>query len=381
MKELSLFSGIGGGLLGSYLLGWHPVAAVDFEPYCCEVLARRKADGIFKDPFDIYCMDIGEFNRRVAYLYRGKVDIITAGFPCQPFSQAGKKQGESDERNGWPPLIETIRLVRPRYLLLENVPALLNFEYFGTILRELSESGYDVVWKVISAAEVGAPHKRDRLWIVGKSTNEGTIGGQRLKGNDTSKGVEGGNLAAGSGNDNGNKNEMENTHSDRTQRDEPKHRQRRGIVETSKELADSSSKRCGETGGFCGEHPDGIAQRSKVLADSEITHEWGLSQREETEYPRFTQPGKDVSDTTSSRCKNGGKFYKSGSETGPRIGRDNKIGWWDIDPANLPRESESYVGRVVDGLPNRVDRVKAIGNGQIPRVVQVVWNLLSEVIK
>lgn len=166
MKELSLFSGIGGGLLGSYLLGWHPVAAVDFEPYCCEVLARRKKDGIFKKPFDIYCMDVGEFNKRCAYLYRGKVDIITAGFPCQGFSVAGKQLGEKDKRNGWPATIECIRLVRPRYLLLENVPALLTFGYFGTILRELSESGYRYCWKTISAAEVGAPHKRNRLWIV-----------------------------------------------------------------------------------------------------------------------------------------------------------------------------------------------------------------------
>jgi DNA (cytosine-5)-methyltransferase 1 len=93
-------------------------------------------------------------------------DVITAGFPCQPFSCAGKRQGEDDDRNMWPETLRCIRTVRPRFCFLENVPGLISCGYLATVLGDLAESGYDSRWRVLSAAEVGAPHKRDRLWIV-----------------------------------------------------------------------------------------------------------------------------------------------------------------------------------------------------------------------
>jgi len=103
------------------------------------------------------------------------VDVVSAGFPCQPFSVAGKQKGEGDERNMWPATIEIIKRVRPRYCLLENVPGLLSIQvddgtddarrYYGDILRDLAEAGYDAEWQVLSAADVGARHKRARLWI------------------------------------------------------------------------------------------------------------------------------------------------------------------------------------------------------------------------
>ena len=105
--------------------------------------------------------------------YKGMVDVITAGFPCQPFSVAGKGLGEDDPRNMWPATLECINLVRPQFAFLENVPGLLSSGYFGRILGDLAESGYDARWRVLSAAEVGAPHKRDRLWILAYSTANG----------------------------------------------------------------------------------------------------------------------------------------------------------------------------------------------------------------
>jgi DNA (cytosine-5)-methyltransferase 1 len=166
MNELSLFTGIGGGLLGTKLLGWNHIGYVEWDKYCCKVLEQRIKDEILDDA-PIWNIDIREFNKRYAEMYRGVVDIITAGFPCQPFSVAGKRQGADDERNMWPATIECIRLVRPRYTLLENVPGLLASGYFGTILRDLAESGYDIRWMCIRASDVGAKTLRERWFGLG----------------------------------------------------------------------------------------------------------------------------------------------------------------------------------------------------------------------
>jgi hypothetical protein len=168
VRELSLFSGVGGGLLGTKLLGWRTVGYVEWDDYCQRVLRQRIEDRIL-DEAPIFG-DIRAFIADgYAGAYQGLVDVITAGFPCQPFSVAGKRRWGADERNMWPQTIECIRLVRPRYALLENVPGLLNSGYFPTIIGDLSESGYDAKWCTLSAAEVGAPHKRDRLWIVAQT--------------------------------------------------------------------------------------------------------------------------------------------------------------------------------------------------------------------
>lgn len=165
MRELSLFTGAGGGLLGTHLLGWTPIGYVEINEYCQNVIRARIDDGIL--PVAPIFTDVREFVQSgAARQYRGFADVVTAGFPCQPFSVAGKQTGANDERNMWPETIECIRQVRPRYTMLENVPGLLNSGYFQRILGDLAESGYDARWRVLSAAELGAPHKRDRLWIA-----------------------------------------------------------------------------------------------------------------------------------------------------------------------------------------------------------------------
>ena len=175
MRELSLFTGAGGGLLGTHLLGWTPIGYVEWDDYCQRVLAARIADGYL--PVAPIFTDVREFIQSgAAREYRGVADVVTAGFPCTPFSLAGKRAGADDERNMWPTTIECIRQVRPQYAFLENVPGLLSSGYFGTILNDLAESGHSVRWRCLSAAEVGAPHKRDRLWIVAYA--EGEQGGR-----------------------------------------------------------------------------------------------------------------------------------------------------------------------------------------------------------
>jgi DNA (cytosine-5)-methyltransferase 1 len=161
MNELALFAGAGGGILGGILSGFTTICAVEMEPYCREVLLRRQRDRML--PLFPIWDDAKTFDGRP---WRGAVDIITAGFPCQPFSVAGSQRGQADERNLWPHTIRILREVGPRYALLENVPGLLTHDYFGQILGDLADAGFDAEWDIVSAAEVGAPHLRKRLWIV-----------------------------------------------------------------------------------------------------------------------------------------------------------------------------------------------------------------------
>jgi DNA (cytosine-5)-methyltransferase 1 len=165
VRELSLFSGAGGGLLGTKLLGWQHVGYVEWDDYCQRVIAQRIADG-YLDRAPIFG-DVREFAQSgAADQYRGAADVVSAGFPCQPFSVAGKQLAADDSRNMWPATAEVIRRVRPRSVLLENVRGLISCGYLGTVLIDLAALGYVGRWGVLGACDAGAPHKRDRLWIV-----------------------------------------------------------------------------------------------------------------------------------------------------------------------------------------------------------------------
>jgi DNA (cytosine-5)-methyltransferase 1 len=186
MRELALFAGAGGGLLGSRLLGWKTVCYVEWEPFCIDLIKARIKDGCLEDApiWD----DVRSFDGRP---WRGRVDVISAGFPCQPFSNSGKRKAGDDARNMWPETIRIIKEVGPAFALLENVPGLRakSHGYFGQVLRDLAACGYDARWDCIPASALGAPHQRDRLWIVaypnGAFINElrGLSQGERNLGN------------------------------------------------------------------------------------------------------------------------------------------------------------------------------------------------------
>ncbi len=163
--ELSLFSGAGGGLLGTKLLGCRTVGYVEINPFKRKVLASRIAEGILDDApiFD----DIKYFcSLGYAAAYSGMVDLLTAGFPCQPHSVAGSEFALSDPRDLTWDTLQTIRIVRPRYALLENVRRIVSTGYHGRVLAGLAELGYDAVWGVFRAADVGAPHTRARWFCL-----------------------------------------------------------------------------------------------------------------------------------------------------------------------------------------------------------------------
>ena len=371
MRELSLFSGAGGGLLGTKLLSWTHVGYVEFDDYCQQDIAQRIKDG-YLDKAPIFG-DIRTFTGEgYAASYTGMVDVITAGFPCQPFSAAGKRKGADDNRNMWPATIECIRVVRPRYCLLENVPGLLSSGYFGTILGDLAQSGYDGRWRILSAAEMGAPHQRKRLWIIAydqaysQRSNTHSIGSHRKEVNKYRRPIQG--------------------------RIELRDKQKRESGQVGKDVADSNQDRRRHRGALVkgrhsaldeeqhatqGEQAGDRWERESSAVGEDVPNsnsrrrsqcdekEWGVSE--------LDQNGKNVSNTTSKTSLRGKRVIPD-AKGQRRNGRNNSSGvfsddgWWQAEPD---------VGRVVDGVAARVDRLRAIGNGQVPAVVAAVWRLLT----
>lgn len=335
LRELSLFTGAGGGILGSMLLGHHIVGAVEQNEYCCRVLEQRQRDGIL-ERFPIFQTDIRDFIREgYAELYKGHCDIVSGGFPCQPFSVAGKQLGAADPRNMWPATIAVIRAVRPRFAFLENVPAILSSGYFGTILGDLAESGYDCRWRILSAAEMGAPHLRNRVWIVAYTQDNG----QSLH---------------------------------------------------NRESNDKRQKQTG-TGEWRGLQPEPSESCANTARQGSATHsasagcktEWDTP-AQQTENVGF---GTQTTDTTqqfsNGRCHNSGVSLER--ESVSQLGNDNrkKFSPWGENAGSIESlrnrtdVPKPLICGMDDGMAYRVDRLKAIGNGQVPAVVAAAWQLLT----
>jgi DNA (cytosine-5)-methyltransferase 1 len=164
VNELALFAGAGGGILGGKLLGWRTVCAVEWDAYARDVLVARQNDGCL-EPFPIWD-DVQTFD---GHPWRGRVDVVSGGFPCQDISAAGKGAGITGARSGmWSQMARIIGEVRPRFVFVENSPVLTS-RGLGTVLGDLASMGYDARWGMLGASHVGAAHKRERIWIVADS--------------------------------------------------------------------------------------------------------------------------------------------------------------------------------------------------------------------
>jgi DNA (cytosine-5)-methyltransferase 1 len=159
LKVLDLFSGIGGFSLGLERAGMQTIAFCEIEPYCRAVLRKHWPNvPIFEDVRTLTSADVPG------------VDVICGGFPCQDLSTAGRQEGISGSRSGlWSEMARLVSEIRPRYLIVENVTNLLAGEsgqWFGVVLNDLAAVGYDAEWHCIPASYVGAPHIRDRVWVI-----------------------------------------------------------------------------------------------------------------------------------------------------------------------------------------------------------------------
>ena len=314
MNELALFAGAGGGLLASRLLGWRTRCAVELDSYARRVLLARQRDGCL-DRFPIWD-DVKTFDGRP---WRGSVDVVSGGFPCQDVSAAGTGRGLSGERSGL--VFEMLRIVdevQPRFVFAENSP-LLRTRGLGTIVEQLDRMGYRSAWCVLGAWHVGSPHRRDRIWLLATNADRQSLRDESRGSSGTNR--EGPRIAANDGAQgvvaNSERSRLEGQRTDAGQQQEPESRNGRP------QSADSDRWR---REGFW----------------KTLTHEQG---------------------------KRGDLFNRCGQR-------------WPDDPAD--GEAQSFVGRVIsNGMAAGLDRnkrLRAIGNGQVPRVAALAWNILRGLI-
>ncbi|WP_019101039.1 DNA cytosine methyltransferase [Chromobacterium haemolyticum] len=357
MNELALFAGAGGGILGGHLLGWRTVCAVEWEPYAAAVLAARQNDGILP-PFPIWD-DVRTFDGRP---FRGLVDVVSGGFPCQDISAAGAGAGIDGARSGlWREMARIIGEVRPPDVLMENSPLLVG-RGLAVVLGDLAALGYDAQWACISASDTEAPHQRDRIWLVAHAKGErcGEAGELRLE--QPPQRIAGGgkgihSMAHANSHDDGGRNcggcvsSSPTKAEGKTQGKEREWlRARSGNGRQVADVADTDvqpgdqGRQSNAQEGTGGRNADRSDLREEV-ADSD-------SEREQ----RIISSGSDAQ-----------VWGKSGERpTGPC---SYGFGGWPTEPD---------VGRVAHGVAARVDRLKAIGNGQVPRVAATAFTLLSD---
>jgi len=294
----SLFSGIGGFDLGLERAGMKVIWQSEIDEFASKVLKKHWPD--VPNLGDITKVDWSKIERP---------DVICGGYPCQPFSQAGKRNGENDARHLWPAMHNAIRLLRPRYALMENVRGHLSLG-FSRVLGDLAEIGYDAEWQVIPAAAVGALHKRDRVFIVAYAPSKCGNGRQRRNGATQfrKKGLQ------------------------------------QQIRTSGANVADTNGKRL--EGSRSKQQATRVARKSKEMADTNGAGGWGFGSLQHGRENVFRK-------SDQLRGKNG---FTSGS-------------WWKVEP---------NMGRVANGVPNRVDRLKGLGNAIVPQVAELVGALVVE---
>ncbi|MBT8792529.1 DNA cytosine methyltransferase [Akkermansia muciniphila] len=331
VNELHLFAGAGGGILGSELLGFRTVCAVELEPYPASVLLARQNDGLLP-PFPVWD-DVRTFDGRP---WRGLVDVVSGGFPCQDISAAGKGAGIDGARSGlWREMHRIINEVRPEFAFLENSPLLVG-RGLARVLGDLAEIGYDAEWLVLGADDVGAPHVRKRIWILGMDRNADCIR------EEAEREVSGGQQAA----------------------------------KSIRVCGDVPKPPClGSQETWPKQQATGIVRICPDVPDSNLTGLEGQRfQPGQSEVPEFGNYSQQISYPKNKRHVRGDREFSATEIPGnsrhhqQRGTQANDCGeWWSAEPD---------VGRVAHGVAARVDRLKAIGNGQVPAVAATAFRVL-----
>lgn len=172
MKHGSLFSGIGGFDLAAEWMGWENVFHCEWNEFGQKILKHYWPNAISYT--DITTTDFS--------IHREQIDILTGGFPCQPYSAAGKRLGKEDDRHLWPEMLRAIREIQPTYIVAENVRGLTNWNggmVFDEVQADMESEGYQVTPFLLPACAVNAPHRRDRIWFVAYNPNARTQGLQK----------------------------------------------------------------------------------------------------------------------------------------------------------------------------------------------------------
>ncbi|MEX3713635.1 DNA (cytosine-5-)-methyltransferase [Cytobacillus horneckiae] len=305
MKSIELFAGIGGIALAAEWAGIETVAFCEREPYAQKVLKNHwPAVPIFDD--------VKTLNRKVleekgVFEPGGTVDIISGGFPCQPYSLAGKRKGKEDDRDLWPEMFRIIEEIRPTWVVGENVANFVNMELDRT-LSDLESIGYKGQSFVIPACAVNAKHRRERTFIVAHSDSSRHIYGQ-------------------------------------TKEWPTKERQHAQceFISSSSNVADSSGFRL-------------------------------QKERAEFKATGFAGNGENVPNSNSEgleRSKETGEISRGRENSNKQFtGYDQSRNNWATEP---------NVGRVADGVPNRVDRIKGLGNAVVPQQIYPIFKYIKQI--
>lgn len=343
LTHVDLFSGIGGFCLAAGWAGFRTVAFSEVEPYACKVLAQRWP-GV---------PNVGDVRIAANFARFRGATVLTGGFPCQPWSAAGKRGGANDDRHLWPAMLRVIETVRPSWIIGENVPGLDHMGQLDACCDDLAALGYESQPFEIPACAVDAPHLRDRLWIVANAS------GRRFGG-------------PGCGED-----------------EQPR---RAETVGGSEDVADADrarelqqSGRIGEIGQRISDCGEALADASRILegrpeqrsereragagGESGIIPDPDLRRRQEREIAR--RPGKSVPLGHGDRAR----LSESGSVENGENGRDERraftsTGRWLPEPG---------VGRVAHGVSNRAHRLKGLGNAIVPQVVAPFFRWIKEI--
>jgi len=410
LKILDLFSGIGGFSLGLEATGHFETAAFcEIEPYCQKVLKKHWPDvPIFDDIRKLKGTDIGT------------IDIITGGYPCQPFSVAGKQKAEQDPRHLWPEYFRLIQELRPTWVIGENVSGHIKLG-LDSVLEDLASEGYSSRTFSISAASIGANHKRERVWTVAYS---GSIA-NAMRGIDNSLSKKSRSWSYYEGRGRGNANGIShpstnerldsedvadsNDTRDRTSQHETNSNwekinegwQEQSFSEPSRqsENVENSRRTLWQRGQFSKENEDEIGkenanqfERSSSTSKIDVANSSNKSinsfsnsrsnskideqSREKTRFFDRKSGGEtNVADTNEERLQrqreSSSQFAQKLTSTNNSEERQKGLGgkWW---------ESEPRVGRVAHGIPKRVDRLKTLGNAVVPHIPYYIGQAIVE---
>lgn len=313
MRHASLFTGIGGFDLAAQWMGWTNVFQVEIDSFCQKVLQKNFPNAQRHG-------DIKQFD---GSRYKGTIDVLSGGFPCQPYSSAGKRLGKEDERHLWPEMLRVIREVSPCWVVGENVRGLTNWNgglVFDEVQADLEVAGYEVLPFLLPAAGVGAPHRRERIWFIAYSGRGPSDRRQDKQTNDVNNGPNAGRSEE--------TNIITRLSTQGAITDTPRQRERK----QTNEVNTIPKKR--ETWVEFG----GISRRGNVTH----TNDKGLE---------------GLRNDTAISGQNAGNVTRSD---------------WNLWPTQSP-----VCGRN-DGLSNRVDRIKSLGNAVVPQVVYQIFKAIEQ---
>ena len=330
LRHFDVCSGIGGFSLG---FRWaalsEPVAFCEIDPYCQKVLAKNFPNiPIFNDVKELV-NDRPESTRTIP-----DHDILTSGYPCQPFSVAGQRRGEEDERNIWRFVFEIVKRKHPTWCVFENVYGHIAMG-LDQVLHDMESEGYSTQTFVVPACSLNAPHKRDRLWIVGNSEHDGSLASKIRRGNqETSKGASQG------------QNQAEQSSGTSRRKD-------------NGTLADTES-----------EGLQGLDKRSPTISTErdEIT-DIGTKGSRDKDVANSKCMGRESRTSVReelARKESHGKFNNRSTNGSAQ---ERARSWWDVEP---------NVGRVAYGIPSRVDRLRGLGNAIVPQIAMQIGLSIKE---